>query len=185
MTKEALRAQISVKVKNLSPIYCEEADQAICEHIRRWRIYQEAQTIFCYAGTAREINTYPLLKAILADGKRLALPLCTGPGVMEAREITGIGDLVSGKYNILAPRLTCPLLEPEAIDLALVPCCTGNAHGQRLGYGGGFYDRYLPKLRCPTALLCRGQLVEENIPMSSHDVLLQYLITENGIIACT
>ena len=184
MTKEELRARIGIKVKNLSPIYCEEADQSICGHIRRWPVYQQARTIFCYAGTDREINTYPLLKAILADGKRLALPLCTGPGVMEAREIHGIGDLVSGKYHILAPRLTCELVAPEAFDLAFVPCCTGNAHGQRLGYGGGFYDRYLPHLRCPTALLCRGQLLEENIPMAPHDVLLNYLVTEDCVTSC-
>ena len=184
MTKGELRTLIAGKVKNLSPTYCEEADRAIAGHILRWEVYHKARTIFCYAGTQREIDTFPLLQAMLAEGKRLVLPLCTGPGVMEAREITGVGDLVSGKYGILAPRLTCPLVVPEDIDLALVPCATGNARGQRLGYGGGFYDRYLPHLHCPTALLCRARLVEENIPTSPHDVTMDYLVTEQGITPC-
>ena len=182
MTKQELRALVATKVRNLPPTYCEEADRSIAGHILRWPVYQAARTVFCYAGTQREIDTFPLLKAILADGKRLTLPLCTGPGVMEARAITGVGDLVSGKYGILAPRLSCPLVAPEEIDLALVPCATGNVRGQRLGYGGGFYDRYLPRLRCPTALLCRGRLVEEEIPMSPHDVALDYLVTEDGVV---
>ena len=125
-----------------------------------------------------------LLHALLSDGKTVALPLCREKGVMEARRIEGMGDLVSGEYGILAPRLTCPLVEPEALDLALIPCSTGNGAGQRLGYGGGYYDRYLPRTRCPKMLLCRYQLVREDIPVEEHDVLMDYLVTEKGIIKC-
>ena len=95
-----------------------------------------------------------------------------------------MGDLVSGKFGILAPKLQCPLVPPEEIDLALVPCCTGNAGGQRLGYGGGYYDRFLPRTGCPALLLCRGQMVREDLPMDGHDVVMDYLVTEKGITAC-
>ena len=184
MTKKELRAQIAAKVASLSPDYCQTADAAICQHIRSWDSYQKAQTIFCYIGIAREINTTPLLEAMLADGKRLALPLCIGKGIMEAREIKSLEDLVPGKFDIPAPALHCPVVEPEAFDLAFVPCSTGNAHGQRLGYGGGFYDRYLPRMNCSLALLCRGELLEEEIPMEPHDTLMDYLVTETGIFPC-
>ena len=184
MTKKEMRAEMARRVKNLSPTYCREADEAICRVILQADCYQSAQTIFCYVGTEREIDTSRLIHMMLRDGKNVVLPLCRQKGVMEARRIDGMGDLVSGQYGILAPKMTCTLVEPEEIDLALVPCFTGNNHGQRLGYGGGYYDRYLPKTRCPKMLLCRHQIVREDIPMESHDVKMDFLVTERGMEAC-
>ena len=184
MTKQELRKQIADEVKALSSEYCARADAAICEAVRASELYKNAQTIFCYIGTDREIDTKALLNAALADGKRLALPLCVGKGIMEGREIRSLGDLVNGKFDIPAPGPNCPLVEPEAFDLVIVPCSTGNAKGQRLGYGGGFYDRYLGKTSCPKALLCREKLVKENIPVEEHDLVMDYLVTENGMVNC-
>lgn len=184
MTKQEMRAEMAQRIKNLSPVYCCEADEGISRVILQADCYQTAQTIFCYVGTEREIDTSRLIHILLQDGKTVVLPLCREKGVMEARQIQGMGDLVSGKYGILAPRLTCPVVEPEEIDLALVPCCTGNAQGQRLGYGGGYYDRYLPQTRCPKLLLCRHQVLRDDIPMEDHDVKMDFLVTERGITAC-
>ena len=184
MTKSELRGTIAAAVKNLSPTYCREADAAICRFVTNSPAYQRARTIFCYVGNEREIDTTALLRAAFQDGKILAVPLCTAPGVMEARQVQGFSDLVSGKYGILAPKLHCPLVEPQDFDLAIGPCCTGNAKGQRLGYGGGYYDRYLPLVQCPTMLLCRYRLVTEEIPVEAHDVLMTYLVTERGITHC-
>ncbi len=184
MTKAELRAAIADRVKNLSPVYCREADAAICAHVLRSPLYESARTIFCYVGTSREIDTMPLLHAALRDGKALALPYCQSLGVMEARRINDLSDLVTGRYNILAPKLQCPLVEPEDLDLAIVPCCTANSRGQRLGYGGGFYDRYLTRVKCPTVVLCRRHIVCEDIPVEDYDQIMDYLVTERGIADC-
>lgn len=185
MTKEAIRSEVAARIKNLSPVYCREADEAICRCLLQSELYQKARTILCYVGTAAEINTMSLLHAALRDGKILALPLCSEEkGVMEARQIAGLGDLVSGRFGILAPKLQCPLVAPEDIDLVVVPCATGDAQGRRLGYGGGYYDRYLPRTRCPALVLCRGQLVREGLPVEAHDVPMDYLATEKGLTAC-
>ncbi len=184
MTKSELRAQVARQLKNLSPVYCRKADEAICRHLLHSSLYQKAETVFCYMGTEREIDTSAIIRTALADGKRLVLPLCTDKGIMEAREIRSLGELVSGKYGILAPMLSCPLVEPERLDLAIVPCCTGNARGQRLGYGGGYYDRYLLRTECPRVLLCRGRLTAEDIPMEPHDLVMDYLVTEVGMVPC-
>lgn len=182
--KSRLRGEIADQVRNLSQVYCREADEAICRWVLQSEIYQRARAVFCYVGNDREIDTSALLRAALRDGKILAVPLCTERGVMEARQLRGLGDLVSGKYGILAPKLDCPLVRPEDLNLAVVPCCTGNARGQRLGYGGGYYDRYLPQVNCPTMLLCRARLVREDIPVEPHDLTMDYLVTEEGITAC-
>ena len=184
MTKQELRKLIAGRVKNLSPVYCREADAAICQGVLQSELYRRARVLLCYVGSAREIDTSALLHAALRDGKVLALPLCVEKGVMEARQIAGLGDLVSGRFGILAPKLQCPLVAPEDIDLVVVPCATGDAQGRRLGYGGGYYDRYLPRTRCPAVLLCRTHVMREDIPMEDHDVFMDYLITEKGITAC-
>lgn len=185
MTKQELRKQIADEVKALSGEYCARADAAICAAVRESELYRKAQTIFCYIGTDREIDTKALLLAALADGKRLALPLCVGKGIMEAREIRSLDELVNGKYDIPAPAASCPLIEPEKFDLVIVPCSTGNEKGQRLGYGGGFYDRYLGKTVGPKVLLCRRELVKEDIPVEEHDLIMDYLVTEDGLHKCT
>ncbi len=184
MTKQTLRADIAARVKNLSPVYCREADEAICRWVVRTDVYEKAQTIFCYIGTDREIDTLRLIHVMMRDGKSVAVPLCVGEGVMEARQIAGVGNLVTGRYGILEPRLECPVVQPEELDLIIVPCCTGSARGERLGYGGGDYDRYLPKVRCPTMLLCRHQLEREEIPTQPHDVLMDYFVSERGVVDC-
>lgn len=185
MTKQTMRAEMAARVKNLSPTYCREADAAICRCVVQSQPYQQANVVFCYVGTEREIDTMALLRAVLRDGKTLAVPLCLPEkGLMEARKIAGLGDLVSGRYGILAPRLNCPAVAPEEIDLAVIPCCTGNAGGQRLGYGGGYYDRYLPRTNCPSMLLCRHQLERGDIPVEPHDIQMDYFVTERGVVSC-
>ena len=184
MTKQELRAVIAAEVKALDSEYCRTADAAICRAVTDSELYRNARTVFCYIGTDREIDTKALLTAALADGKRLALPLCVGKGIMEAREIRSLDDLVNGKYDIPAPAASCPIVEPEEFDLVIVPCSTGNEKGQRLGYGGGFYDRYLGKTRCPKVLLCRKRLVKEEIPVEEHDLRMDCLATEDGIVTC-
>ena len=185
MTKQTIRAEMSARVKNLSPVYCREADEAICRWVIQSAQYQEAKTIFCYVGKKQEIDTMAILRTALRDGKTLTVPLCMPEkGVMEARRIGGLGDLVSGRYGILAPKLDCPAVSPEELDLVIVPCCTGNAKGQRLGFGGGYYDRYLPKTGCPTMLLCRRHLLTEEIPLEDHDLKMDYLVTERGVMSC-
>lgn len=184
MSKQSVRTEVLARVKNLSSTYCHEADESICRWVIHSEPYDKARTIFCYVGTKREIDTMRLIRIMMRDGKTVAVPLCTGKGIMEARRIEGMGDLVSGKYGILAPRLQCPVVPPEELDLAIVPCCTGNARGERLGYGGGYYDRYLPQTKCPTMLLCRHQLERDDIPLDEHDVLLDYFVTERGLVDC-
>ena len=118
MTKSELRALIARQVAALPPDYCREADGAICRHVLDWEVYRQAKAVFCYVGTDREIDTRPILRDALDRGKVLAVPLCVAKGVMEARQIRSLENLVPGKYGILEPGPDCPLVAPEALDLA-------------------------------------------------------------------
>ena len=180
--KKALRQKVGHIVQDLSEAYCVRADQAILGHIIALPEYEQAQTIFCYVGRGNEINTLPILQDALHKGKIVGVPKCIGPGIMEVYRIFTLADLEAGKYGIREPRAGMPLIQPEHIDLALVPCLTCNRRGQRLGYGGGYYDRYLASARFVKALLCRARIMQDEIPIEEHDQIIDMVISEEGVV---
>ena len=177
--KKELRKKIKQKIEMLTPEYCQKADEDIFRKLISMEEYKNARTVFCYVGTEKEINTFPILEDALNTGKRLGVPLCTSYGIMEAREITNLNQLKAGAYGILEPGEDCPVIEPIEIDVACVPCLTCDKTGRRLGYGGGFYDRYLPKVTGTKVVLCRSRLMEEEIPSEEFDVQMDYVITDH------
>lgn len=179
--KKDLRKKTAALVSTLEKEYCAGADLSIRTHILSSPEYAAAHTIFCYVGTSREINTMPMILQALSEGKRIGVPLCKKMGIMEVREIRSEADLVPGAYDILAPREDAPLIQPEEIDLCIVPCMTCNHKGERLGYGGGFYDRFLEKTRCPKMMLCREKVMTEVIPTEPHDLIMESVVSELGI----
>lgn len=179
--KKELRKKVAALVSTLEREYCTGADLSIRNFVLHAPEYRNAKTIFCYVGTSREIDTLPMIEQAIAEGKRIGVPLCRKMGIMEVREITSREDLVPGAYDILAPKEDAPLIEPEEIDLCLVPCMTCNKKGERLGYGGGFYDRFLSKTHCPKMMLCREKVLTEEIPTEPHDLVMDSVVTEKGI----
>ncbi len=180
--KKLLRRQIREKITCLDPDYCRQADQRIRQLILNWECFQKAETVFCFVGTEREIHTKPLIQAALDQGKRVAVPRCISKGIMEARQIRSLKELAFGSYGIEEPGNACRVIKPETISLALVPCLTCSSDGRRLGYGGGFYDRFLRSVPGPWAVLCRGHLMEEEIPREAHDLLMDAVIREEGVL---
>lgn len=176
--KMALRKKIKDKIKTLSPDYCKRADEIICQKVISLPEYEKADVVFCYVGTEREIDTRPILTHVLESGKRLCVPKCTSFGIMEALEIQDLNQLHPGAYGILEPDESCRVIRPEEISFACVPCLTCSTDGKRLGYGGGFYDRYLPKLDCKKAVLCRKELMVEKIPIDEFDIKVDYVVTD-------
>ena len=88
--KQQLRAIVWRLEAALTPEYREKSSRAIIRRLLSMPEYQEAQTVFCFAGTDHEIDTRPILADVLSSGKTLCVPLCTAPGVMELRQITDL-----------------------------------------------------------------------------------------------
>ena len=179
--KQQLRRTMRALEAGLSARYKEESSRAIAGHLLAMPEYQEAGTVFCFVGTDREINTYPILEDVLAAGKRLCVPLCIGKGIMELRQVTDLRQLVPGSYGILEPSADSPLVSVDEVDFAVLPCLTCNHLGQRLGRGGGYYDRFLSHYRGGTVLLCREKLIREEIPLEPHDYPVPWVLTERGL----
>lgn len=178
--KRRLRQKMKAFLNALPDEYCQKADQGIGERLFGLGVWREADVVFCYVGIGREIDTVPLLERALAEGKRVGVPLCTGPGIMEVRRIEAMDDLVPGVYGILEPKGDCPLIRPEEIGLAVIPGLSFTADGARLGYGGGYYDRYLPGVRGLKLALCREACLSSQLPAEPHDVKLDGVLTENS-----
>ena len=91
-------------------------------------------------------------------------------------------ELVPGMDGILEPKADCALVTPADIDFAVVPCLSFDRRGRRLGQGGGYYDRLLPQLSCPTCLICRERLMSEAVPTEEHDRRCTLYVTERGVM---
>ena len=120
--KAALRRELAAAERAMMPEEKRLSDGAILRHVLNTQEYRLARTVFAFVGRADEIDTRPLLEQILADGKRLCVPLCTSPGVMECREVPDLAVLRSGAYGISEPPDNAPAVPPECVDLAIIPC---------------------------------------------------------------
>ena len=179
--KQQLRRTMRALESGLSARYKAESSRAIAAHLLAMPEYQEAGTVFCFVGTDREIDTRPILEDVLAAGKRLCVPQCVGKGIMELRQVTDLRQLIPGAYGILEPSADAPLVSLDEVDFAILPCLTCNHLGQRLGQGGGYYDRFLSHYRGGTVLLCREKLIREEIPLEPHDYPVPWVLTEKGL----
>jgi 5-formyltetrahydrofolate cyclo-ligase len=194
--KQELRALFSERTAALPSVYRERADAAIAETVFKTEVYPRAAVVFVYAGVRNEIATRGIIGRALADGKRVLVPRVHDTGVMDAVEISRAQDLrpdrgVDNRYGLLEPNASIPAAAPSVIDLALVPCLSCDLYGNRLGYGGGYYDRYLKRVatdqrdadREPAHLvaLCREHLLSMRLPTGPHDVPMHAFITESGL----
>ena len=179
--KQALRSSIRALEKTLSADYKAESSAAIARHLLALPEYRAAGTVFCFVGTAREIDTTAILEDALRSGKRLCVPLCMSLGIMELRQITSLDQLTPGAYGILEPPAESPALPPDEVDFAVLPCLSCTHGGHRLGQGGGFYDRFLARYPGGAVLVCRERLIREDIPLEPHDCPVPWVLTERGL----
>ena len=156
-----------------------EADKGIMEKIKALPEYERAAFIFAYASNTNEAGTNLLIEDAIESGKRVALPRVTGEGTMEFYEIRGLADLHEGYRGIMEPSGDEPV-DPAADspDLIFVPGVAFDHRGYRLGYGKGFYDRYLARIPqvYSVGLAFPCQIVDE-IPAHSHDIPVNTVIS--------
>ncbi len=181
--KKELRRKIREKTAALEEKYKKEADRKIIEYLLDLPEYKKAKRVFAFAGMESEIDTRPFLEQVLSDGKILALPLCIGKGIMEAKIVKSLGELERGYYDIMEPSLTAETLLLGKEDLAVIPCLACDHKGNRLGHGAGFYDRYFRGLETGEVMICREALIEDYIPMEETDYRFRKVVTEAGFFS--
>jgi 5-formyltetrahydrofolate cyclo-ligase len=185
--KRALREHVLARRDRL-PAAARRAHSArVFDHLMTLPELKTATSVMCFVSFGSEVDTTPLVRWCLEQGKRVALPRIVGRRHMEAFWVTDpAADLESGSYGIREPRSGLPQASPEAIDLIVVPGSAFDRSGDRMGYGGGFYDTFLPRLHPGTprvAVAFDLQLVDD-VPEEAHDLSVDVLVTERGVLRC-
>lgn len=176
--KEAMRQQIVQQINGLSDDYITLSDEGIYKNLIQLPAFIEAETIFAFYSLGREPDTRNFLNYALQLGKTVTLPVCFKGGVMEARAISDLGELKQASFGLYEPLSSTRILPPEALDFIVVPGLAFDLEGFRVGWGGGYYDRYLPKTRGFTAGIARERLVAGKLPREAHDVPVGCIVTE-------
>ena len=177
-----LRAKYRAIRENMDPELKLKLDASIQSRLLALREYASAHTIFTYVSKPIEVDTISLIQAAHLNHKKVAVPRCV-PGTyeMEFYYISSLNDLEPGMFGVLEPVVSrCERVE-HFQGLCIVPGLSFDAQGYRLGYGKGYYDRFLSNFHGITVGICYNRCVQWNLPHGYYDRPVDYLITEKYI----
>ena len=187
MTKADIRAQMRQQRALVSELERQAASRAITAALLGCQAFQRAQTVAGFLSLPQEMITDGLLSACHARGKRLCVP------VWDAAErsyrlswLLPEQALISGHHGVPEPA-QWQLAEPQTVELVIVPGLAFDRHGGRLGYGKGYYDRILAGCSatcCKIGVGYAWQVIAGSLPLASHDVHMDLLVTDAGVIHC-
>lgn len=186
--KRALRSQVLALRDALPGAQRVAAAQAITARLVALPAYRVARAVAAYLSFGSELDTMDFVRAVLASGRTLVLPRVDRERkalvmhAVDTVEPSG-GKLVPGPFGIREPDpVRCPVFEPARIDFVLVPGVAFTSRCERLGYGGGFYDRFLTLCTAPPALVAAAydlQVVDE-VPLEPTDLPVDRVVTERA-----
>lgn len=187
--KQTLRKEL-LQARGVLPVWeVKRYSQLITERVLSLTEFQRASTIMLYLDFKNEVQTSEIIQQGLAKGKKMVVPITDTKNVrLIPSELKNYpDDLVQGTWGILEPKpeYVRPI-DPQEIDLVLVPGVGFDRQGNRLGYGGGYYDRFIPSLRPKVKLVALAfeLQVRTQVYPESHDQVMDYIVTENEIIIC-
>lgn len=189
MDKNELRRKVLNKRKELSnrDIVC--LSNKIIDLLINTTLYKNANYIMAYIDFRNEVKTEKLIKKSLEIGKKIIIPI----SLTESRELLLSelkdydNELTTGAYGILEPKKEyIREVAPEILDLIIVPGVVFDKRGYRIGYGGGYYDRFLLNINksVPKVALAFNFQIVEKINEEKHDIPVDYIITDKNIIKC-
>lgn len=186
-TKSSIRKRIlSVRNEMSSDLRVKYSKQ-IKDRLLGMPVLTEVENVLCFAGYQSEVQTEELIEELLDRGKKVYLPRVDGED-MEFYRITDILDLTEGYKGIPEPNGDCTenfRFYENADVIMIMPGCVFAKDGSRIGYGKGFYDRYLGKCDIMNRIaLCFSAQIVDDIPNDIHDKKASIIVTEDEIIEC-
>ena len=175
--KKQLREHCLAVRKSLSAETRVEASLSICRNIGSWDLFQQSQTILTYMPIKSEADPTPLLK--LYPHKKWVIPRIIPEE--DHRMVFQLYDpnrLIQHPFGMAEPAPDLPILQPEEIELTLAPGLAFDRHGFRLGYGGGYFDRFLQNFKGVSIGITYHALLLDTIPHDVHDISMHWIVTE-------
>ena len=158
-------------------------DDAICERIISLSCFRFADTVLIYSPIGSEVGVNKLAERALALGKRLAYPVCnTETREMTFKYVSSLDELKIGAYSIPEPKADAVCFAHVQHSLCIVPALAFDANGFRLGYGGGYYDKFLKNFCGVTLGVAYESLITDTLPTGIYDVPADIIITERRSI---
>ena len=182
--KQQLRQEAKARRGALDPEEKARMDGAVAQNVLRLWQYKRAGRVFLYLATPLEVETRFILRSALDAGKEVAVPRCI-PGTREMRFhfISSLGQVEPGAFGVEEPPASAPVADPAAGGLMLVPALMIDRRGYRLGYGKGYYDRYIAGFAGRTVGLCYSRDFAGTIRHGRFDLPVDVVVTERGICA--
>ncbi len=182
--KSDLRKQAAEKRKQID---CkQEKDFLIVKNLLALDEYLNAKTVLIYASLDDEIKTDNIIKTALDDKKTVAVPLCLDKdGKMEFYSIDSLSNLKKGNFGVREPSPDeSKLINDFSEAIIIVPGLLFDKEGNRLGFGKGYYDRYLAKNEIFSIGLCYNEMMIEKVPVDEYDKNIDKIVTQSGVINC-
>ena len=178
--KKALRANVVARRDALDAETRNRDSRIITAKLLALPQYRAAGVVCAYASFGSEFDSASFCSDVVASGKRLLLPrINRAARMLELREVSNLGsDLVAGVWGIREPAERCPMVPPSAVEFLLVPGVAFTAAAERLGYGGGFYDRLLAGLNAKTTRVAAAfdLQVVDSIPTGPGDQRVHLIV---------
>lgn len=183
--KDEIRAEYSQKRKSMDAAEKQRRDEAICRAAVSLVSFRYAEFVLLYAATSDEIDITPIAAEALARGKKIAFPRCDKEThTMKYHIVSSLDELKPDAYNISEPPADNPIYDPASdvgSAVCFVPGLVYDKEGYRLGYGKGFYDRYLSGFSGCTIGIVYSDYILPAVPRGRYDVSLDILLTEKGV----
>ncbi|MFQ5781823.1 MAG: 5-formyltetrahydrofolate cyclo-ligase [Nitrosopumilus sp.] len=177
--KKSLRNLLLEKRDNTSFDLMNIASEKMQKRLKKINVFRNAQKIGAYYPIGSEILTQDIIQELLSNGKEVFLPKVKGEKI-EFRKISDFSSLEKGSFEIMEPKEDCQI--DNNLDVILVPTVGISPAGVRLGYGHGFYDKFLAEHKTTTVSLTLEKQIVKNIPKSEHDVLIDWIVTEDRFL---
>ena len=183
--KQNLRKVCREKRENLDANVKREADFKIAKNVKKLKEYPAAKTLLVYMSTPIEVDTKNIILNAWAEGKKVAVPRCI-PGTrdMEFHYIESFDDVEPGSFSVLEPKVEKPIVTDFSGCLMIVPGMQFDMNGYRIGYGKGYYDRYLMRFTGITVGICYSDELKPFMYHGKFDRSVDIVLTDLKIKTC-
>ena len=163
--------------REMTDTYIGEKSDKIYENLIASDLYKNAKSIFIYYSVGKEVKTKEIIKKALADKKKVYIPKIKGKEMIDAR-LESLDDLVAGDFSIPTTKSNDLIENP---DLTIVPGLSFDKNKNRLGYGGGYYDRFLAKNKTIKVGLIIEDFKSLDLETDEYDIKMDYIISDKKI----
>ena len=188
MDKKLIRREILVKRAKLGKDNHNMLSSEVIKNLKDSIYYKNAKTIMTFISFGSEIDTHEFIKSGIKEGKNIVVPVTFHENrIMKPSKVLDFNELAPGYYNILTPKEEfIRYIDPSEIDLIIVPGAVFDRDGYRVGYGGGYYDRFLSKIdkTVPKIAIAFELQIIEKVPREDFDIPVDFIATEKEIIQC-